>query len=203
MAKQEFICKATKIFNQIDTNAQFIVIHNYKNNDGELSTYSLCWRISYENAVKRSLEILKNFDISKQNLTEKKYTILHLQEALEELIDSLVVTLTHGTGNNPLATSAHAYDSVTDRYGKLIPGVKIHREQDVLHLTNVFRLNKIVHCPTVYKKVNHSMKTLAKNDLRKLLPLRKFGQFKLEPGKFERMVVQKITLKEHDMLRLE
>ena len=202
MAHQQFISKATKVFNEIDTHAQFIVIHNYTNNFGEVSTFSLCWRISYENACLHSLGILKNLNPTIKDVVGKPYTLVHYKAALEELIESLTDTLVLGTGNNPRATSAHAYDWVADRYGKHVPGVKVHREQDVLHLTNVYRLNKIVHVPGIYPQVNSALKTLAKNDLRQLLPLRKFGQFKLEPGRFEKMVVQKITLIEENMLRI-
>lgn len=202
MAHQQFISKATKVFNQIDTHAQFIVIHNYTNNYGEVSTFSLCWRISYENACLHSLGILKNLKPTIKDVVGKPYTLVHYKAALEELIESFTDTITLGAGNNPRATSAHAYDWVADKHGKHIPGVKIHREQDVLHLTNVYRLNKIVHVPGVYPEVHSAFKTLAKNDLRQLLPLRKFGQFKLEEGRFEKMVVSKITLVEEDMLRL-
>ena len=202
MAQQEFISNATKIFNQIDTSAQFITIHNYTNNYGEVATYSLCWRINYENAVRRSLEILKNKKLSITDVVGKPYTLVHLERAMDELIDSFTNTLTLGTGNNPLDTSAHAYDVVLDRYGVPVPGIKLHRDQDVLHLNNVFRIHKVIHVPGIYPKVNHALKTLAKNDLRKLLPLDKIGQFKLEEGRFEKMVVQKITLVEEDMLRI-
>lgn len=190
------------MFNQIDTHAQFITIHNYQNNFGEVSTFSLCWRISYENAVLRSLGILSNLKPTIKDVVGKSYTLVHLEQALQELIESFNNTITLGTGNNPLATSAHAYDGVLDKHGKHVPGVKLHREQDVLHLTNVYRLQKIVHVPGEYKEVKHAFKTLAKNDLRKLLPLNKFGQFKLEEGRFEKMVVSKITLIEEDMLRI-
>lgn len=200
--EQKFISEATKIFNQIDTHAQFITIHNYQNNDGEVATHSLCWRISYENAVIRSLGILQNLKPTIKDVIGKPYTLVHLEQALEELIASFTNTVILGVGNNPLATSAHAYDGVLDTHGNFVPGVKLHREQDVLHLTNVYRIQKIVHVPGVYKKVNHAFKTLAKNDLRKLLPLNKFGQFKLEEGRFEKMVVSKITLVEEDMLRV-
>src|SRR6266705_2806097 len=201
MAQQQFISQATKVFNQIDTHAQFIVIHNYMNNYGEVATYNLCWRISYENAVYRSLGILCNLKPTIKDVVGKSYTLVHLQAALEELKESFTDTLTLGTGNNPRATSAHAYDGVLDKFGNTVPGVKLHREQDVLHLTNVYRLNKIVHVPGVYPEVRSAFKTLAKNDLRKLLPLNKFGQFKLETGRFDKMVVQKISLIEENMLR--
>lgn len=202
MANKQFISEATKIFNQIDTHAQFITIHNYTNNFGEVSTFSLCWRISYENAVIRSLELLRDLKLSVKDVIGKPYTLVHLGLAREELMESFKDTLDLGTGNNPRATSAHAYDGVLDKYGKFVSGVKLHREQDVLHLTNLFRLQKVVHVPGVYPTVNSAMKTLAKNDLSKLLPLNKFGQFKLEEGRFEKMVVSKITLTEEDMLRI-
>jgi hypothetical protein len=202
MGQQQFISNATKILSQIDTHAQFIVIHNYQNNYGEVASYSLCWRISYENAVLRSLELMKNYKPTIKDVAGHPYTLVHLEKAREELIESYTNTLTLGTGNNPEDTSSHAYDSVFDRYGKNIPGVKIHREEDVLHLNNVFRLQKVVHVPGVYKEVKSAMKTLAKNALRNMTPLAKMGQFKLAEGRFDKIVVSKISLIEEDMLRI-
>ena len=201
MAQQQFISKATEIFSKVNPSAQFIVVNNYINNAGEVSSFSLCWRISYENAVQKSLQILKAYKPSIEDCIGKPYTISHIEVAQDELVKSFGDTILYGAGNNPLATSAHAYDSVVDMYGKNIPGVKIHRDTDTLHLTNLYRIHKVVHIPGTYKKVNSALKTLAKNDLRNKLPLRKFGQFCLDLGRFDTMTVQKITLKEEDMMR--
>lgn len=201
MGNQQFISKATEIFSQIDTSAQFIVIHNYRNNYGEVATHSLSWRINYSNAVKKSIKILKDYTPSIEDCIGKPYTINHVEAALGELLSSFDDTIKLGPGNNPRATSAHAYDKVVDKFGKIIPGVMIHRDTDTLHLNSVYRLQKIIHTKGIYPTVNSALKTLAKDDLRAKLPLVKFGQFKLDIGKFDRMVVQKISLTEEDMMR--
>lgn len=201
MGNQQFISKATEIFSQIDTRAQFITIHKYANNFGELSTHSLSWRISYSNAIEKSKTILQNYKPSVEDCIGKPYTISHVEQALGELLESFRDTIEMGAGNNPRYTNANTYDKVVDKFGKPIPGVMVHKEQGVLHLTSVYRLQKIIHVPGVYPTVNSALKTLAKDDLRAKLPLRKFGQFKLDLGKFEKMVVNKITLTEEDAMR--
>ncbi len=201
MGNQQFISKATELFSQIDTSAQFVVIRGYNNNHGEVAHHNICWRINYSNAVEKSIKILKEYKPSIEDCIGKPYTISHVEVALMELLSSFNDTIKLGPGNNPRATSAHAYDSVVDKFGKKIPGVMIHRDTDTLHLNSVYRIQKVVIVPGVYKEVNSALKTLAKNDLRKKLPLKKFGQFKLDIGRFEKMTVQKITLVEEDIIR--
>lgn len=203
MGNQKFISKATEIFSQIDTSAQFITIHNYKNNFGEVATHSLTWRINYTNAIKKSIKILKDYTPSIEDCIGKPYTIDHVKMALGELLESFYDTVNLGPGNNPRATSVHAYDSVLDKFGKKIPGVMIHRNTDTLHLNSIYRIHKIIHTPGMYPTVNSALKTIAKDDLRAKFPLKKFGQFKLDIGKFERLVVQKISLFEEDMMRAD
>lgn len=201
MGNQQFISKATEIFSQIDTSAQFVVIRGYNNNHGEVAHHNVCWRINYSNAVEKSIKILNAYEPSIEDCIGKPYTVEHVKLALSELRMSFHDTVKLGPGNNPLATSAHAYDSVVDKFGKKIPGVMIHRDSDTLHLNSVYRIQKVVIVPGVYPKVNSALKTIAKNDLRAKLPLKKFGQFKLDIGRFEKMTVQKISLVEEDMMR--
>lgn len=201
MGNQLFISKATEIFSQIDTSAQFVTIHGYKNNNGEVADHSVCWRINYPNAVEKSKNILKAYKPTIEDCIGKPFTIQHLEWAMSELMESFNDTIKLGPGANPRSTSAHAYDAVIDKFGKKIPGVMIHRDTDTLHLNSVYRIHKVIHTPGIYKEVNSALKTLAKNYLRAKLPLKKFGQFKLDFGKFDRMVVKKISLTEEDVIR--
>jgi hypothetical protein len=201
MASQVFISKATEVFGMIDTRSMFIVIHEYTNNYNEIATYSLCWHVNYLNSVQKSYDIITAFKPTADFCTSKLYNLQDLKAARNELVDSLADTLVLGPGNNPRATSAHAYDQVLDKNKLVVPGVKIHRDQDVLHLTDVYRLNKIVHKEGVYPVVKSANKTIAKNDLRKMLPLRKWGQFLLTPGRFTKLSVQKMTVKDYDCIR--
>ena len=201
MSIQTFKSEATKIFNQIDSRSMFIVLHEYQNNFKEIATYSLLWHINYPKAVQKSYDLMTQFKPSPEFCEGKHYDLDHLKAAHMELIESFADTLVMGPGNNPRATSAHAYDQVSDSNGFIVPGVKLHRDQDILHMTDVYRLNKIVHQPGVYPKVNSAKKTIAKNDLRKLVPLNKFGQFVLYPGRFKKLSVQKITVVEEDVIR--
>jgi len=153
------------------------------------------------NTVQRSYDILSKFSPCSKFCLNKSYSIIDLRLAHEELIRSLSNTLELGEGNNPLAKSARVYDKLIDCNGNNIPGIKLHREQDVLHITNVFRLNKVVHVPGVYSSPISNRKTIAKNDLRKITPLKNWGQFSLGIGRFSKLVVNKLTVKELDCIR--
>lgn len=203
MTRQTFKSAATEIFKNIDSKSMFIVLHEYENNYKEVATYSLLWHIDYSRAVQKSYDIITQFKPTIDFCIGKPYSLQDLRTAHMELVESFADTLVLGPGNNPRATSAHAYDQVVDSKGFIVPGVKLHRDQDILHLTDVYRMNKIVHKEGVYPKVNSARKTMAKNDLRKLLPLKRFGQFVLYPGRFKSLSVQKISVTEENVIRSE
>lgn len=203
MLYQTFQSKAIEVFNSIDSRSMFIVLHNYKNNFGEMATHSLLWHIDYPKAVQKSFNIITSFIPTLSFCVGKMYTLSDLKIAHQELVDSFADTLVLGAGKNPRYTCSDVYDQVADKNGILVPGIKLHRKQDILHMTNVYRLKKIVHVPGKYPNINHLRKTLAKNDLRALLPLKKFGQFVLYPGRFQKLSVQKIGVVEEDVIRKE
>ncbi len=200
MGSQLFISKATEIFSHIDTKSMFITIHDYKNNYGEVATHSLCWHINYEKAVEKSYDIIENFIPTVDFCIAKPYTVEDLKKAQTELLDSFYDTLVLGEGNNPRYTNVNTYDKVFGIDGQIIPGLKIHKENYQIHLTNIYRIAKIVMIEGCYPKTNRDRKTIAKSDLRKLCPIKNWGQFVLDIGRFRTLTVNKITVKEKDMI---
>lgn len=193
----EFRSEATRVFSEIKKGSTFLTVHHYLNNFGEISDFSIVFHVSYRNAVQRSLDLLKTMQFSLDDCTGKPYTFLELSSARMELMDSFRMTL---NGHNPLATSVKAYSHVDDGYGYPISGVKLHDKQDILHL-NGFRVHRNVLLKGNYPLDKRAAKTLAKSDLRDKLPVGRYVQFKLTPGKFHKLVVAGITLREEDVVR--
>ncbi len=194
---ETFRSECTRILSKIRPSATFLTATHYVNNHGEQSNFSICFHINYLNSINRAKELLELFNPQYKHCIGKPYTVDHLRVAKSELLDSFAMTL---DGYNPLATSAHAYDEIVGADGKVIPGIKLHRNQDIVHLWG-FKLHKKILMPGSYPKDNRSLRTLAKDDLRDLSPLGAFVQFKLTPGKFYKLVVEKMTIKEEDVIR--
>jgi len=177
------------VFSGFRPSAQFIALNGYQNAHGEVANYHLLWNISYEECVKKSFDKLKNLDIGTVPLNG--FTFDDLRLAGIELLTSYKETLVVGPGNNHLYNHKDTYDLVYDVAGQVIKGLALHKKQDILHMTGVYRIKKKIIIPGVYKKVNSKPKTLAKNALRNITPLARWGQFKLEPGNFIDLVVDK------------
>lgn len=196
MGLVDFRSQAVTLLSKMRPNATFLTIHNYMNAFGEISNFSIAFHVSYPNAVKRSKELLVKFIPTAEHCVGRPYSPDHLRIARDELLDSYDATL---SGHNPAATSAHAYDEV--QVGNAtIPGIKLHREQDILHLWG-FGLHKKVLLPGNYPEDTRRVFTIAKDDLRLMTPLGKFVQFRLQPGRFHQFVVEGITIKEDQVIR--
>ena len=198
MSKTQFHSECTRVLSEIRRNATFLTVHHYLNNFGELSDFSCCFHVNYLNAIRRAKDLLEAYEPKTEDCIGKLYSVDHLRTARLELIESYGMTM---EGNNPLATSAHAYDEIVDPSdGQVIPGIKLHRDQDILHIYG-FGLHKRVLLPGNYPPDNRYLKTMAKDALRNMSPLGRFVQFRLEPGRFRKLVVEGLTIKEQDVIR--
>lgn len=192
-----FRSEATRILSEIKKGSTFLTVHHYLNNFGEISDFSIVFHINYINAVSRSLELLEGYSISREDAVNRPYTHRELEVARKELLESFRMTL---DGNNTLAKSAHSYVRVDNGEGQPISGIKLHESQDILHLIG-FRIHKNILLKGKYLPDNRAAKTIAKDDLRSRLPVGRFTQFKLTPGKFRSLVVNGMTINEEDVLR--
>lgn len=175
------------VFNQIRPGATFMSILKYENNYFELSNFGLVFHVNYLNAVRRSLNIILEYQA--KSFLEK--------QARQELLDSYRDTL---RGYNPRATSAHAYSLITDGQDTPIKGVKYHDRGSAVHLWG-FRVNKVILRPGVYPIYNSYDLTHVKRKLRNMTPLRNFRQFKLVEGRFQKIGVANLSLTDRDLLR--
>jgi hypothetical protein len=92
--------------------------------------------------------------------------------AADELLESFRKTL---NGTQDGYTKAGIYEETP------ISGLKVNKNDNSLQLFGLER-NRVVLVPGVHKTVNSSEKTIAKNKLRKSLPVGKFKEFAIDPG---------------------
>jgi len=169
------------IFSHVRPNATLLSVREYRNNWHEVSNLSVCFHASYLNAVRRAKVIIEKFATTDSVLVE----------AQAELLSSFGMTL---AGNNPLYTCAGVYEDIPGADGKPIPGIKLHINQDLVHI-NAMKIRKKVLTPGIYPDTQSSQKTIAKRFLRSKTPLAHWVQFKLEPLRFSELAVQKMRIK--------
>jgi len=191
----------TEALSRLRPGSTFLSIRGYQNRYLEVANYSLCFHVSYTNAIAKSIEILK-----------KQVPTNEIQKrALEELIASYTNTL---QGYNPKATSADAYERIVNVENEIIRGVKYHPANDELHLWG-FQIRKkphpilvecdicgdgTIHPESTRKPVNSRPLTIAKNEYKKLLPVERFHQFRLVPTVFKEIRVQNMSLTDEDAI---
>lgn len=196
MKTAEFRCEATRILSELRRDATFLTVRHYMNNFSEICDFSIVFHISYKNAVQKSADLLSVYKPSNEDAVGRPYTRRELEVAKVELLDSFRLTL---AGNNPLAKSGHVYSRIDNGEG-IIPGIKLHDTQDIIHL-NGLRIWKNILLKGKYPPDNRAAKTIAKADLRSRLPIGRYVQFKLTPGKFRQLNVAGMTIKEDDVVR--
>lgn len=195
MGTSFFRSDCTKKLATLRPDAQFLGIFGYNNvGNGRIADFSIVFHISYHNSLKRSIQILKNYRPSLLDCRE--FSLDTLIRAREELLDSFDRSI-RGVNYCPAAES---YDKVVDFYGKPIPGVKLHREQDLLHLYGfVVHVKEI--SPPIKEKGELMELTRAKKFLRHLAKSNKWVQFRLERDRFKKIGVGNLTITDKECLR--
>lgn len=179
-----------RVFSNVNPESTFLSIIEYQNNFSEVSNFSVCFNIDYLNAIKKSFKIIENTKLKNLDLLDKSYSLEDLSSARDELLDSYKNTL---NGFNPKYTCNDTYSEVLGTNGLPIKGLKLHTNQDVLHI-NAIKIRKTILVPGDYKIPNSSTQTIAKKFLKSLTPLKGFVQFKLVPEKFKTLKVQKMII---------
>ena len=180
--------KLISLLSTLNPSSQFLAIKNYQNGLEERSDYSVLFNISYHKAVQKSLQILPELKFS----SFKKEKLLSNKEEFESARQELIHSYFSSFQGQSLATHTHAYHPIYGYAGKILKGCKLHESTRLIHLYG-FVVHRVVLIPAEKKKVNHAPKTIAKNWLRYQLPVSKFVQFRLEPGKYDSLSLAKIT----------
>jgi hypothetical protein len=100
------------------------------------------------------------------------------KQAAEELLNSFTASL-NGTQEN--YTKEHVYADVSDSSGKTVQGIKRNINDSSLQIFGLLHSKVQITPPTIEDKpVKSRPLTIAKNKLRKELPVGKFREFALE-----------------------
>jgi len=161
----------------------FLSIKGYRSaTSGEVADHQICFHFSYATALEKSIATLETV-VPADDLEA---------QAKGELIASYSKSLEKVT-TEPLEIIGDHYDRVLDADGAPIKGVKVHRETGALHLFGL-ALNKRVITPGTYKEVKSRPLTLAKDKLRKGLPVERFRQFIVSPETVSEVRVEHLSL---------
>ena len=158
----------------------FVGVRNYANKEGEISNQTFLVGITYENVLKADFDALKAFNV--ETLAGEKLPLQVLTEAYNELILSLEKRLSNPetkaallAENDPTMVRSKAQ---VDAYDTICKGV---RAKDGILYVYGLMVRKTVLQPIEYKPTNSSLKTVAKNAIKKAANLKelKFKNFKL------------------------
>lgn len=183
-------------FANLRSNAMFLAIHGYKNNFQELSDFSVLFHVDYKAAIRKSVQIISAYRPKPSDWKDRVYTRQDLLLAKEELLDSYRHSL---TDYNPYYTCHGVYALISGPDGKVIPGIKLHIKDNVLHLHG-YRVHKRIHVAGIYPDRNSLAITIAKNFLRGLTPVSAWRQWRLSPGKFQTITVGKLSINGTDVV---
>jgi hypothetical protein len=178
MSKLDFVSELAKL----RSSSTFLQLKGYKNDHGEVANYNIVFHISYESAIKRSVDILNSI-VPEDDIQAT---------AKKQLLESFDKSLTKAE-TTPVEEIDDAYTRFFDNDGSYIKGVKLHRETNTLHLYGLVNSKKVI-IPVVYPKKNKQALTVAKDKLRSMLPVNKFRQFKITPDSVEKIIVEHLEL---------
>lgn len=170
----------------------FVGVRNYENSNGEISNQTFIVGVDYGKLLQSDLDKLKAFDIAPLIAKYDKETVA---KAYQELLVSLVKRTATEFEKEILRASGDATigrsDAQSDAFVNVAKGLKV--QGDCLYIYGL-SVKKTVLVEGVYPKVNSQLKTIVKNEIKKLAELKetKYKQFKL--GNLETLNIQGFTI---------
>lgn len=170
----------------------FVGIRNYKNSQGEVSNQTFIVGINYGKLLENDLEKLKAFDIAPLIAKYDKETV---SKAYQELLVSLVKRTATELEKEVLRengdTTINRSDAQSEAYEHVAKGLK--KQDGCLYIYGL-TVKKTVIEAVEYPTVNSQLKTIVKNEIKKLADLKetKYKQFKL--GELETLNIQGFTI---------
>lgn len=178
MNKEQFVTELARL----RPASTFLTLHKYQNEHSEVADFNIIFHMSYENAIRRSIEILTPIVPDSELASQAKF----------ELLQSFHTSL-QNIKETEIEDIDDAYTRFFDNDGKYIKGVKMHTDTGNLHLYGLVHAKRVV-TPGVYPKKNKRPLTIEKDKLRELCPVGKFRQFRILPGQVEKIRVEKMTM---------
>ncbi len=162
----------------------FISLTNYTAHSGriepETSSYMLNGKISYENTLRRSIEMVEDGTISVADVCNSASADAEtVKKAMAEQLKSWHKSLDRIESGEPPDETHY------EHFGA---GAKRHRETGILHVSGLL-VRKTIKTPGTYKPVKSALKTLAKKALVRMTPMGKWRQFRLSVDRYERVAV--------------
>jgi hypothetical protein len=159
----ENVGKLLAVISQIKT-PSFVSVLNYKNDQGEVSNYTINLGASYGNAKEADTEWLKN----QTNIVDVDFGDYKAfaKEAWAEMLEART---------NPKQATVNRSEGQTEAYITVCPNIRVHKETGRIFIYG-FVVSKTVLVKGTYKSVNSSGKTLAKKKIGKHLKTENFRQ---------------------------
>lgn len=179
MDTQTFVTELGKL----RPSSTFLTLRGYRNEASEIADYSIAFHMSYENALKRSIKVLAELELTGDLEKQARF----------ELLDSFAKSLARGAASPELEERDPTYTYFKDDDGNFIKGVKYHPGKDTVYLYGLI-VHKRVLLPGMYKDKNSASLTVAKNKLRYLTPVGKFRSFKMTPSQVDSITVENLSL---------
>lgn len=143
--------KVIEVLESNNSNSQTLVtIPNYTNRNGETSSYVVNVNVDYNKLKDRDVKLLKSLKFEGVK-----------EVARLELLDSF-------KKNSKDLTRTNQSKGQIETYQHLSNNVKQHKSTGEVYVSG-YVIEKVVHKVGVYKSVNSSSKTIAKNEIKKLL----------------------------------
>jgi hypothetical protein len=144
------------------TGVSLVSIRSYTNKSGEISNNRINIGASYEKAVEKDIEFLKNLDVT--TIEGRKSDVITLEKNRIALIEAFI------------KPNENRSNGQKEAYIHICKGLKVHIETGAIYIYGL-RVAKEVLVQGEYKSVKSSSDTIAKNELRKLLKSGKFTQY--------------------------
>lgn len=158
--------------------------------DNSVARYTVILGGKYSNLLEKSkLEL-------ELNLSENKYTGIDL-DAANAVLDSInksIIAHSNGTQNSDYTKK--------NQYEPLGNGMNINTKDNSIQVFGLLQ-SKVVIEPGVRKEVKSSPMTIAKNKVRKALPISKFREFAFDIGNIKTVKVNNDTLEIIDSYEFE
>ena len=174
--KPNIIAQITKVITKIQ-GCQFASLTYLSKKHGELARYTANFGFSYHQIIEKSITELDILIRENETVWDSTWKLV-----AAELMESFKETLRHARGEQNKAYTKK------DQYIPLGGGANLNTSDNSIQLFGLV-LTKKVLVEGVYPKVNSAPKTIAKNKIRKMLPVGNFREFAIDLTQIEQMKI--------------